>query len=385
MPTAGGPCRFGQYEGLLRKVLKDLGLEDVLVFSPSSAKAYLDCGGRDLIRSCWRAIVASDALRKLVYRTRPYELHSGDSDAVYESCLDQMCQALARETNHRDRLARMEAVMLHACQLFHSLPTKSELQPPLIGVVGEIYCRHNSFSNNQVIRKVEEHGGEAWLADVSEWVWYTIQRERRNLQMSHRSFSKAMLRNFIRSAVQRADEHALQRPLREYLQGREEPADVGILLGHCQPYLPFDGAHGEMLLSIGKSIYLYLYEQGADGIIDISPFSCMNGIICEAIYPKVSQEHEGIPIRNFYFDGTALDPDGDIVRQLTALAQDLGVTTAQLAIAWVLRRKEVTSVITGASSLEQLDENLGAAEVEEQKLSDEVLERIEQIIVNFPE
>jgi aryl-alcohol dehydrogenase-like predicted oxidoreductase len=74
-----------------------------------------------------------------------------------------------------------------------------------------------------------------------------------------------------------------------------------------------------------------------------------------------------------------------IVRQLTTLAQDLGVTTAQLAIAWILRRKEVSSVITGATRLEQLDENLAAAEVEEKKLTDETLERIEQIIGNFPE
>jgi voltage-dependent potassium channel beta subunit len=74
----------------------------------------------------------------------------------------------------------------------------------------------------------------------------------------------------------------------------------------------------------------------------------------------------------------------DIVRQLTEMADDLGATTAQLAIAWVLRRKEVSSVITGASSLEQLDENLGAADLEE-RMTDEALERIEQIIGNFPE
>ena len=74
----------------------------------------------------------------------------------------------------------------------------------------------------------------------------------------------------------------------------------------------------------------------------------------------------------------------DIVRQLTEMADDLGATTAQLAIAWVLRRKEVSSVITGASSLEQLDENLGAADLEE-RMNDEALERIEQIIGNFPE
>ncbi len=73
-----------------------------------------------------------------------------------------------------------------------------------------------------------------------------------------------------------------------------------------------------------------------------------------------------------------------IVRQLTDLADELGATTAQLAIAWVLRRKEVSSVITGASSQEQLDENLGAADLEG-RLTDDVLERIEQIIGNFPE
>jgi aryl-alcohol dehydrogenase-like predicted oxidoreductase len=74
-----------------------------------------------------------------------------------------------------------------------------------------------------------------------------------------------------------------------------------------------------------------------------------------------------------------------IVRQLTTLAREMGVTTAQLAIAWILRRKEVSSVITGATRLEQLDENLAAAEVEEKNLTDETLERIEQIIGNFPE
>lgn len=67
-----------------------------------------------------------------------------------------------------------------------------------------------------------------------------------------------------------------------------------------------------------------------------------------------------------------------IVRQLTALAQELGLTTSQLAIAWVLRRKEVSSVITGASRLEQLDENLAAAEAVE-KLTNDILERIEAI------
>ena len=74
----------------------------------------------------------------------------------------------------------------------------------------------------------------------------------------------------------------------------------------------------------------------------------------------------------------------EIVRQLTELADELGVTTAQLAIAWMLRRKEVSTVITGATSLEQLDENLGAADLEV-RMTDAVLEHIEEIIGNFPQ
>ncbi|KPL79319.1 voltage-gated potassium channel [Ornatilinea apprima] len=71
------------------------------------------------------------------------------------------------------------------------------------------------------------------------------------------------------------------------------------------------------------------------------------------------------------------------VRALTELARELEVTTAQLAIGWLLRRKEVTSVITGATRLEQLDDNL-AAPAALDKMSLEVLERIEEILDNNP-
>ncbi len=67
------------------------------------------------------------------------------------------------------------------------------------------------------------------------------------------------------------------------------------------------------------------------------------------------------------------------VRQITDLAEELGMTTAQLSIAWILRRKDVNSVITGATHLEQLDENLGAADMVT-LLTDDVQERIEQIM-----
>ena len=72
------------------------------------------------------------------------------------------------------------------------------------------------------------------------------------------------------------------------------------------------------------------------------------------------------------------------VRLLTELANSLDLTTAQLAIAWVLRRKDISSVITGATRLEQLDENLAAAEAID-VLTEDVLDQIEDIMENIPE
>lgn len=73
-----------------------------------------------------------------------------------------------------------------------------------------------------------------------------------------------------------------------------------------------------------------------------------------------------------------------VTRQLTGLAQELDMTTAQLAIAWILRRKEVASVITGATRVEQLDENVSASDYVD-RLTDDVLEHVEQIVNNLPE
>jgi predicted nucleotide-binding protein (sugar kinase/HSP70/actin superfamily) len=64
------------------------------------------------------------------------------------------------------------------------------------------------------------------------------------------------------------------------------------------------------VLSVGKAIYLH--GLGADGIIDISPFSCMNGIVTESVYHAVSRDHDELPIRNFYFDASSSNMERDL-------------------------------------------------------------------------
>ncbi len=65
------------------------------------------------------------------------------------------------------------------------------------------------------------------------------------------------------------------------------------------------------------------------------------------------------------------------VQRLEPIARELGLTLAQLALAWVLRRPEVSSAITGATRPEQVSENARASGV---KLDAAVLERIEDAL-----
>lgn len=72
------------------------------------------------------------------------------------------------------------------------------------------------------------------------------------------------------------------------------------------------------------------------------------------------------------------------VKKLEPIARELGCTMAQLAIAWCLRVPYVSTVITGASRVEQVKENLKAIDVVKM-LTDDVLARIEKVLDNRPE
>jgi aryl-alcohol dehydrogenase-like predicted oxidoreductase len=65
------------------------------------------------------------------------------------------------------------------------------------------------------------------------------------------------------------------------------------------------------------------------------------------------------------------------VERLAAIAGDLGVPLARLALAWALRDPVVTTAIVGATRLEQLEENVAAADLE---LDAATLERIEEAL-----
>ena len=77
-------------------------------------------------------------------------------------------------------------------------------------------------------------------------------------------------------------------------------------------------------------------------------------------------------------DGVTNKDANEQVKQLKTIADELGCSVGQLAIAWCASNRNVSTVILGASKLTQLKENLGALDVLP-KLTDDVKSRIEEI------
>ena len=73
-----------------------------------------------------------------------------------------------------------------------------------------------------------------------------------------------------------------------------------------------------------------------------------------------------------------------IVKNLQPVAEDVGCTLAQLSIAWCLKNPNVSTVITGASRVEQLHQNMESLKVVD-KLTPEIMQRIDQILGHKPE
>ena len=312
LPTSNGPCRFGQYLPLARQIFKERG-EDVLFVTMSSAGGYKDIGmeARGLVRTGWRAIVAADILRKLLLKTRPYESVPGTTDRVFHDALEHVCSAIALPAvSNAERLKKIIESLYDVHAEFEKIEKDTTRKRPLIGIVGEIFCRLNDFSNDQILRIIEKHGGEAWISDVCEWVWYTVYEERLRLIKYNKRYSFRMLGNRVRELFMSADERAMLTPFRQEFIGYEEPEHIATVLQYSEKYLPGGSAKGEMVLSIGKAFWYH--SKGAAGVIDISPFSCMNGIICEAVYPRVSADLGHFPMRVLYFDGLLSTVEDDV-------------------------------------------------------------------------
>ncbi|MGO9952074.1 MAG: acyl-CoA dehydratase activase [Dissulfurispiraceae bacterium] len=293
MPSGSGPCRFGQYNVSQKMILEKLGLDNVPIFSPNQdVEFYRELGlvGNGFAMTAWRGVVAYDLLTKCLHETRPYEKQDGVTDSVYAAYHEKIYNTLVGGNG------KMEGLFREMKEAFASIP-RNEGKRPLIGVIGEIFVRSHKFSNEDLIKKIEALGGEAYLATMDEWISYINAMSLRKALIKK---DKSDIMNiFARRFFQKRIEHKYSKPFRGFLKTLGEP-DTREILEKAAPYV-HDSFEGETVLSIGKAIDLI--ERGAAGIINAMPFGCMPGTIVTALLKKLGKDL-GIPCISIPYDGS---------------------------------------------------------------------------------
>jgi predicted CoA-substrate-specific enzyme activase len=293
MPSGTGPCRFGQYNVFHRLVVRDLGHENVPIFSPNQDENFyrhLGIVGGDFAMTSWKGIIAIELLTKCLHEIRPYETEKGAADTLYKSYLGKVYNSL------KGADGSLEDVLRSVKTDFENVP-RSQEEKPLIGIIGEIFVRSNKFSNEDLIRKIERLGGEAYLAPVEEWISYV------NLMGYRKALIKkdwsGIINLFVKRYFQKRIEHRFGKGFEGLLKTLHEP-DTKTLLLSASPYI-HSSFEGEAILSIGKSIELI--KNGAAGIINAMPFGCMPGTIVSGMMRGLNKEF-GIPCLSIPYDGT---------------------------------------------------------------------------------
>lgn len=288
MPTAEGPCRFGQYCTQNRIALNRHGLTEVPIVSWSSSDTYDGVDGTTR-RWLWTALVLGDVLFKLRCRILPYEIRPGETEEVYRRWITQIEAGIAARTD-------LKPLMSQAKEDFAKIPVRRE-EKPLVGIVGEIYVRNNRFTNQDLVRRVEQAGGEAWLAPLSEWILYTAHME--SWSAGYRqSGIFGRLGSFVKNQYLAHDEAAWMKLMSPLLDARHEPSVEDTLKAGSR-FVPLD-FEGETILTLGRT--LEFVKEGASLVINCAPFACMPGAITSGVLQRIQAE-SGVPMASLFYDG----------------------------------------------------------------------------------
>ena len=307
MPRAEGPCRFGQYQVFSKIILEKLRLaEKMVVISPTSETGYkLGQQFSSAMRAkAWATFVLVDLLKDALYQIRPLEKNSGQTEKFFNLCLELAENLILKSKNdwsgYKD-LWGMEELARFAAKQFREIPISKEKRPKIL-VTGEIFVRLDSFSNNQILKKLEDLGATVKLAPFREWINYTLWQRRKRVTVT----KQKRWRIWLTWLIQKRIENRLYQIFAKEL-GWPKDHSVDQILKAAKPYLSRLRPLGESALTIGLPLLLWQKKE-IDGVVLVGPFECMPTRVGETQLSLIS-EKTGLPFLSLSFHGDPIDTE----------------------------------------------------------------------------
>ncbi len=326
MPEADGPCRFGMYNKLHRLILdKFPEYQDVNITYLSSTDSYSSSGlmpeekSKMFRKLAYVASIMSDVLDRVLWRVRPYEQQTGQTEIFMEEALGNMVQRIEEKGPDLDFKSLYDLLGDIVSTAKGFIDTEQPRRPK-IGIVGEIYLRTHPQSNQYIIKELERFGGEVVDASLGEWINYVTYNNLREFRIQwqkawqNRDISGLWQtsRNWLKLKIE--TEYQLWRQRQLYskatqhldIQEDHQIADLESKLDQDRLF-NFD-IGTEAAISIGGAME-YL-EEDYDGVVNVFPFTCMPSTITSAILKPILLEKR-MPYMDATYDGS-IQPNREI-------------------------------------------------------------------------
>jgi predicted nucleotide-binding protein (sugar kinase/HSP70/actin superfamily) len=319
LPESDGPCRFGLYNRFQRIVLDSFpGLDRLKISSMTTRDGYSMSGilekdkVLDFQKSGYFAVVVADIMDRLLWRIRPYERRQGMATEFVERSLQELEKTFEKHGPSKG----FEKILDKVVQIIEegkalidpNIPSK-----PLIGIVGEIFLRTHTQSNQDVIRLLEKYGAEVVNASVAEWANYVSYDGLRTAKAQVRLNLKQLRFSPAWSKVKEMLGFEIDLYYKEYRQNQVYRRVQPVLdlmgdhkIAHLEEILKerdlfsFDVAT-EACLSIASIISCA--RAGYNGMVNVYPFTCMPSTTTSAVVKPVVNEL-GIPYLDAPYDSS---------------------------------------------------------------------------------
>lgn len=306
MPRTNGPCRLGLYHLLQKIVIEQLGRGDHCRFVAPNETDYFKGQPPGFTTLFLAGVVANDLLHEALFLVRPTEKTSGAANRIHVRRTRELYELLStkqRVIGSRakslsevltGRLFGIPRLLADAARDFATVHQPDTL--PTVLLVGEVYVRHDSFANDDLINRLESRGMRIHFAPLSGWFEYV---DYCNSQAQGPAMTDRVV-EFIKGRISEICWRAMAKHL-----PISEPAAVGKVVRAASEYLVGD-VGGEAVLTIGHPVHEWR-NRTIDAAVNVGPLECMPTRISESQFFHIA-EREGLPTLTLTFNGDPL-PD----------------------------------------------------------------------------
>ncbi|MBN1698746.1 MAG: hypothetical protein JW881_14620 [Spirochaetales bacterium] len=271
---SAGPCRVGQYNILIKDVIRRKRLRNVTTLTLSNEDAYAGMGPVFAMMA-WENITAGDVLDDVRSAIWANALDPERANGIFSEEFEKIVEAAGKGVGKLYKPLRRLAHRLR-----HEAPARRPIEESkYIAMCGEIYVRRDGFCHKWLNRRFAEKGFIIKDAYVGEFILYLEWLIKKGLlEPAHSLIDKIemIVRNIYMGHVEKKIKRILSRSL--YYQF--ERTEIDPLIKHSEHILPKEHK-GETALTLGTAMKDSIEKLA--GIINIGPFGCMPVRFTEAL------------------------------------------------------------------------------------------------------